>query len=366
MKKIFALYLPQFHVTKENNEWWGEGYTEWNAVKEAKSLYHGHVQPRVPLDDRYYDLSDESAETLKWQAMLAKKFGITGFCIYHYWFKNCKKMLEKPMEILLNHPEIDIEYFVCWANEPWKRTWYGNTGQILLEQEYGTETEWKEHYKYLRQFFFDKRYRKINNKPVIAVYKTADIKSLPDMRSLWDVLAQKDGFDGIYLLGAKTAFEQEKRRNLIDGEYLFEPQYTMHYQYGLIELTKKMIYRFSHKLANLITQKNSLENMECMKDLYRRLKLPDTMISKDLFYGICPSWDNTPRKQYKGTVFRNSSPKLFKQKLVEMLRDDKAGDMIMINAWNEWSEGAYLEPDTFNRYGYLEAVKEALQEVCNK
>ena len=362
MKEIYALYLPQFHETKENNEWWGEGYTEWNAVRDAKSLFRDHIQPRVPLDNRYYDLSDKTGETWKWQADLANKYGVTGFCIYHYWFKNCKKMLEVPMEILRSHPEINIKYFVCWANEPWKRTWYGNSGQILLEQEYGNEFEWTEHYKYLSLFFNDERYTKIDNRPVIAIYKTADIEKLHEMRSLWDSLAQADGFDGVYILGARTAFEQEKRRNLVDGEYIFEPQYTMHYQYGLFELAKKCVYRYFHRLINRFTHKTTLENMEDMRDLYRRLSLPKERISDDLYYGICPAWDNTPRKQYKGTVFRNSSPNLFKRKLISLLLDAEASDLIMINAWNEWSEGAYLEPDTYNNYGYLEAIKEAIEQ----
>lgn len=365
MKQIYALYLPQFHEIPENNQWWGQGYTEWNAVRDAKSLFNGHVQPRIPLDERYYDLSDETGETWKWQAKLAHNYGVEGFCIYHYWFKNGKKMLEKPMEILLNHKEISTRYFVCWANEPWKRTWYGNAGQILLEQEYGKEAEWKNHYEYLRQFFLDDRYTKIENKPIIAIYKTADIECLPLMKKCWDDLAQKDGFSGVYILGAKTAFEQEKREGLIDGEYLFEPAYTMHYQYDVLALFKKATYRVTHKILNVVTKKKYLEDQENMKDLYRNIKKPDKLIAKDFYYGICPSWDNTPRKQYKGCTFKNSSPQRFKEKLVDLLQRKDSGDLLMINAWNEWSEGAYLEPDTLNKYGYLESIKAALEETGN-
>jgi len=365
MKQIYALYLPQFHETPENNEWWGKGYTEWNAVKDAKSLYKGHLQPRTPINDNYYDLSDETGDTWRWQVSLASQYGINGFCIYHYWFKNGKKMLEKPMEILHDHKDINISYFICWANEPWKRTWYGNSGQILLEQEYGDKNEWINHYKYLREFFLDPRYTKINNKPIVAIYKTADIECLPDMKQCWDNLATQDGFDGIYILGAKTGLEQEKRSGVVEGEYLFEPAFTMHYQYGVYALIKKASYRIIHKILNIVTKKEYLEDKEDMRDLYRSIEKPKNLVSIDFYYGLCPSWDNTPRKQYKGCVFVNSSPRLFKEKLVDLLTRDDSGDMLIINAWNEWSEGAYLEPDCIYKYEYLQAIRDALVQTGN-
>lgn len=358
-KKIFALYLPQYHRIPENDYWWGEGYTEWNAVKNAKPFFSNHHQPNIPLNNNYYDLSDETGSVWKWQSEIARKYGVDGFCIYHYWFKDNKMLLEKPASILFKHSDIDIEYFFCWANEPWKRTWYGTNGTILMEQEYGDENDWKNHYCYLSRFFKDNRYYKINGKPVFAIYKTSSIPEIQKMISLWDSLAKEDGFDGIYILGAKTAFEQENRKNIVDGEYLFEPAYTMHYQYNLIDNCKRLVSRMVRKAHNRICKKKVIENIENINTLYKRIKLPEIIEKQDIYYGICASWDNTPRKQEKGTFFKNSSPVLFEKKLHQMLIDSNGGDFVMINAWNEWGEGAFLEPDENNKYSFLEAIEKA-------
>jgi len=358
MKKVYALYLPQYHRTEDNDKWWGVNYTEWDAVKAAKSLYAGHNQPNVPLNNNYYDLSDESGSVWKWQADLARQYGIDGFCIYHYWFKNSKQELQKPMEILLNYKEIDINYFVCWANEPWKKTWYGNNYEILVDQDYGGIDEWKAHFEYLKDFFNDKRYVKIDNKPVIAIYKTASIEMLSEMKKVWNSLARKIGYEGIYFIGAKTAFKQETRKNLIDEEYLFEPAYTLHYQYPMTTNVKRILLRLLKKTRNKVSRTKILEQKESMPDLYKNIRLPDSNEVKCAF-GICPGWDNTPRKQEKGCAFDGGSPDLFQNNLHKMLEDTNGSDFIMINAWNEWGEGAYLEPDEKNGYAYLESIKKA-------
>lgn len=359
MKKIYALYLPQYHQIPENDEWWGKGYTEWNAVKAAKPLFKGHVQPRIPLNDNYYDLSDESGCVWQWQADLANKYGVNGFCIYHYWFENGKQLLEKPMEILLNHPEISIDYFVCWANEPWRKTWYSNNCEILVDQKYGDKSHWEEHFKYLEPFFLDKRYVKIDNRPVVAIYKTASIKQLNQMRALWDEMAQQLGFDGIYILGAKTSFEQETRLGIVDGEYLFEPAYTMHYQSCLSVKFVRVISRLYRKVWAIIFKKKVLEQVEDISVIFKSIHLPKSSAAKKVYYGICPSWDNTPRKQHKGCVFKNATPAKFGKRLRQMIYSIEDGDFIMINAWNEWGEGAYLEPDKLNGYEYLEEIRRA-------
>ena len=159
--KIISFYLPQFHSIPENDKWWGKGFTEWVNVKKAKPLFNGHNQPHIPLNYNYYNLLDK--KTLEWQVNLANKYGVYGFCFYHYWF-NGKKLLEKPVEDFLNRKELNIHFCLCWANESWTNTWANGNSKIIMEQKYGTKKDWKMHYEYLSTFFKDKRYISNNNK----------------------------------------------------------------------------------------------------------------------------------------------------------------------------------------------------------
>lgn len=360
--KPIAFYLPQYHEIEENNIWWGEGFTEWDSVKNAKSYFTGHDQPKIPLDNNYYDLSDQDATTWKWQAKLAKENGVYGFCIYHYWFKNSKQLLEKPVKILLEHDEIDINYCFCWANEPWKRTWYSYNEELLMEQEYGSINEWTKHYNYMSTFFKDPRYIKKNNKPVLAIYRCAAIEKLKEMKELWEKLAKKDGFDGIYLISGNTSFKRETRLEIIDSEYRFEPAYTLHYKIPKYARVPSYIRRKIVFCLNKLTNKKSIENVESMNLLYRYMPSKFKENGIKVYPGICPSWDNTPRKKWKGTYFSKSSPNLFKKKLEFFNENLDKDDFIFINAWNEWSEGAYLEPDEKNKYNYLYAIRDVVDK----
>ena len=359
--RIIALYLPQYHRTIENDAWWGDGFTEWDSVKKGKPYLKNQYQPKIPLDDNYYDLSDENAETWAWQADLAHKYGVYGFCIYHYWFKNGKKILEKPSEILLKHSEIDIKYFFCWANEPWKRTWYSCKNELLIDQEYGDEEEWIDHYLYLSSFFMDDRYIKIGNKPVIAIYRTASIDDLEKMKKVWNALAIKDGYDGIFVLSGNTSFAVDERIELIDAFYRFEPAYTLHYMIPKQKRLPYLIRRKAIHFLNFISRRKRIENVEDMRMIYKYMPLSKMHNNIITYPGICPMWDNTARKQWKGTYFKNSSPKLFKEKLEELKLTLSEDDFVFVNAWNEWSEGAYLEPDKKNKYEYLEAISDVLE-----
>lgn len=148
--KVIAYYLPQFYENENNNKWWGKGFTEWTNTKKAKPLFKNHYQPREPYQQDYYDLSNIS--TMRKQAELAKQYGVYGFSIYHYWFGNGERMLDIPEKNLLKHPEIDLNYCLCWANESWSRRWDGSEKEILMEQDYGTEEYWINHFNYLLPF----------------------------------------------------------------------------------------------------------------------------------------------------------------------------------------------------------------------
>ena len=230
--KILAVYLPQFHETPDNNLWWGEGFTDWQSVKTAEPLFTMHNQPRVPLESQYYDLSQK--ETMMNQAQLAKKYGIDGFCFYHYYFENGKRELEKPAENLLKWKDIDMPFCFNWASESWIRSWSkicgnvwaekyekeDNLGSVLAKQNYGTEREWVNHFNYLLPFFQDSRYIRIDNRPVFIFYSPDDIAVLHEMIACWRELAEKAGLKGLYLIGAHMNAADRS----LDAAIVYEPR----------------------------------------------------------------------------------------------------------------------------------------------
>ena len=354
--RVMCMYLPQYHTFPENDEWWGKGYTEWTAVKRGKPLYAGHIQPRIPLNNRYYDLVNDGVETLKWQAETAKEYGIYGFSFYQYWFKG-RQLMQKPMEILLEHPEIDINYCICWANESWTRTWYGLSEQVLMEQDYGEEEDWYRHFEYLLKFFNDKRYIKIDNKPVLQIYRTFDIDCLDRMRGCFNKWAEGEGYDGIYLIAGKTAGQQETRTDLVDGYYYFEPGYTLKHDFSKLRETEYNISVLFKTMLNKLRADKKLERSIRADLILNGIKKRE--YGENEFPGLIPDWDNTPRRGYKGLVYKGTSPEKFEEAL-RVLKEKKEGhknDFVFVNAWNEWGEGAMLEPDEYRGYGYLEAVK---------
>lgn len=352
--RVMAMYLPQYHCFKENDEWWGEGYTEWTAVKRAVPLYKGHIQPRVPRDKRYYDLVADGVETFKWQAELAKKYGVYGFSIYQYYFKG-KMLMYEPMEILLAHPEIDINYCICWANETWTRTWYGLKDQVLMKQEYGEEADWKEHFDYLLRFFKDKRYIQVDGKPMLMIYRSFEIECLSEMRECFEKWAKEAGFKGIHIVSGKTAADQEKRAELADAYYYFEPGYTLKHDFSKVNEFKYNASVFCKSFINKILKKEILERKIPVDGILGPIAKRE--YKKNEYPGLIGEWDNTPRRSYKGLVYSGQTPEKFEKTLRALKDKTEEGSFVFVNAWNEWGEGAMLEPDEHRGYAYLEAIK---------
>ena len=285
--KILAMYLPQFHRVKENDEWWGQGFTEWTSVRAATPLYADHFQPRVPMQENYYDLMQK--ETMEWQADLMQTYGIDGMCFYHYWFRDGRQILEKPAENLLGWKDINMPFCFCWANETWARSWsklnsknsWANIFEeekqesdsgILLEQNYGNESDWEKHFQYLLPFFKDKRYIKINNSPVFVIYKTSQITCLAEMLQLWNIWARENGFDGIYIIGANTNTVSEK---MVDRVLYHEPQYS-----------NIKLWNCDKKRGQVITVNYN--------DVWRAI-LDNVSISQKVCFGGFVGYDDTPR-----------------------------------------------------------------------
>ena len=353
--KIIAFYLPQFHEIPENNEWWGEGFTEWVNTKKAKPLFKGHYQPKEPLNDNYYCLLDENTQI--WQAKLAKKYGIYGFCYYHYWF-NGKLLLEKPMENMLNNPKIDIPFCISWANETWARTWDGQEKSILIQQKYEGKSDWESHIKYLLPFFRDDRYIKIDNKPLMLLYTSVKIDDCEAMIEYWDSFLKQEGFAGIYIAETLSSYQTEPCLKNSEAGVEFEPLYTRKKIRDKEELWDKVIRNIKKSISSKWGRIDARKYWEHI--------LHDTRKSdKEIYLGAFPRWDNSARKGKKGDVYKNTDPEEFEKnmkQLIVMARKNKHR-FIFINAWNEWAEGAYLEPDKVYGYKYLEAIKNAIETI---
>jgi lipopolysaccharide biosynthesis protein len=354
--KVLAFYLPQYHTFPENDEWWGKGFTEWTNVKKAKPLYPGHYQPEVPLDGNYYDLSDFS--NMKAQMETAKKHGLDGFCYYHYWFGG-RLLMEKPLEAMRDYNGEKLPYCLCWANEPWTRAWDGNTKSVLMPQNYGGEEEWEKHFRYFLTFFRDPRYIREDNAPVLVIYRCNNIPNCDEMAAYWDRRAREEGFSGIYLIEEVNTFQTEPVLKASKAYLEFEPVYTTNHRRNFLE---KAFDKTRTTLFNLFTGNKCMHVYSyrtVWKNILRRQGTP--MAGKERCPGAFVRWDNTPRRGKNAIFYAGASPKDFGTFLTRQLfRANEAGSRyLFINAWNEWGEGAYMEPDTRFGWAFLNALKRA-------
>lgn len=362
--KTIAFYLPQFHSIPENDQWWGQGFTEWTNVKATRPQFKGHMQPEVPYKQNYYNLLESDVQQA--QAELAEKYGVGGFCYYHYWFEG-KLLLEKPMENMLNNKSIKIPFCVCWANETWARTWDGKEQDILIKQNYEEgEEEWKKHFDYLLSFFRDERYIKHEGKPMLLIYKPQLIINGKEMLKYWRELATEAGFDGLYVgYQHHSAFDYDMKEYGFDFGVEFEPFYTVReLKKSISGKASKVGYALKHPKWLIRKLRAKLFNKPTIYDydeIWERIinRRPER---EGLVPGAFTSWDNTPRRGCNSNVFYEATPDKFKKyfsKQLDHAKDVYNADYIFINAWNEWAEGAHLEPDERNGYGYLEAILEA-------
>lgn len=352
--QIFAYYLPQFHCIPENDEWWGKGFTEWTNVKKATPLFKGHKQPKIPLNNNYYSLED--AKTLKWQSDLLNTYKVDGLIFYHYYFTG-KKLLEKPAEMLLNNKEIGINFFFCWANHSWVRSWKG-TKELLLEQKYGLKKEWEEHFNYLLPFFKDDRYQKKDNKPIFMIFKS-DFQEKREMFDFFNEKCIENGFDGICLIETIESHDVKKVNKFIKSQTTNSTQYIHLREPGsVISRYLSQITYIPKRIINKIIKKIKLRGIKKVttydgSKLFKMMRLKK-FSNKNIIRGLFFEWDNTPRHKERGYVI--TSPD--KEEFVKYMDLVKSDDFIFVNAWNEWCEGMMLEPTEENGYKYLEWIKE--------
>lgn len=380
-KNIVALYLPQFHTIPENDKWWGKGFTEWTNTRKAVPMFEGHYQPKTPLNENYYDLTDVTV--MEKQAELAKRYGIFGFCYYHYWFKDGKKLLEKPIEKMLKNPKVDIPFCLCWANENWTRNWDGGNREIIMEQDYGTESDWEKHFLYFLDFFRDSRYITADGCPVLFIYKPEIIEHFNEMVDYWQKRIVEEGFPGIKivcqfpnLLYSTESDIRKFDRSRIDYFAKFEPLAEWNYTSNAVRLTvlqwmKRTVMRQAYKVWDCVKKTFHIKlnkkpkqfgpgvyDYDCSWDVI----LHHEPYGDNLINGGFVDWDNTARNK-NGRLYKGATPEKFGNYMEELLKKPSALNMVVVNAWNEWAEGAYLEPDEKYGYAYLEALKRAKDNV---
>lgn len=348
-KRIIAIHLPQYYPFPENDEWWGKGFTEWRNVTKAKPRFKGHYQPHLPADLGFYDL--RLKECRLEQEKLAKAYGINGFCYYHYWF-NGHLIMEKPVEAKLQDPEENLPFMFCWANENWHRNWTAQFNKTLIEQIYSEEDDIA-HFNYLLPFFKDKRYIKVDGKPVFCVYRSALFPDFDKTVETWQKLASKEGFQ-LYICKFEVGGEwgKEYLPQSVDAAIEFQPM-------NMEGWDRK--YTIKSKLWKKISNKTIFSSH------YPYAKYVDFQINKKAFTGykrypsVCPSWDNSSRRVNMAySCFTGATPESFRKWFSHVYNSfvpfSKEENFIFINAWNEWAEGCHLEPDLRYGRGFLEAI----------
>ncbi len=358
--KPIAIYLPQFHPIPENDAWWGKGFTEWTNVSKAKPLFNGHIQPKLPSDLGFYDLRLQEARLA--QERLAKEYGIYGFCYYHYWF-NGKKLLETPAEQKLLNQNENLPFMFFWANETWSRRWLGEEKEILIKQEYSEEDDLK-HIRYLLRFIKDSRYIRVNGKPVIVIYRPTDLPNPAATVEVFKTTVRKEIGEELILIASNSHCRDVSKLFSYGFDHIldFKPQLSvLPYAFEDRFMMKRLIKNYTqYRIAN---GKCKIYNYQSALQLMRNIE-PKT------FEKIVPcafvSWDNTPRRGKNGIIIKDNTPELFKAELQRLQHKmNEVNDnlnFLFINAWNEWAEGNYIEPDRINELSYLEVIKELIFE----
>ncbi len=357
--KILAFYLPQYYPIPENDKWWGKGFTEWTCVGRAKPLFKGHYQPKVPADLGYYDLRLPIVR--EQQAALAKEYGVDGFCYWHYWFGNGKRLLDLVENEVVESGRPDFPFCFCWANHSWAaKNWNvfdsRPNQRILIKQDYPGHDDYVEHFYSCLGAFKDKRYIKEGNKPVFGLFDASSIPDITDFVTCWNDLAKSNGFDGIFFICyCMNVQNYEKVKYLPFNEFVVDPL--------------SMVVKNSPRWMSILRAKLSVFTKDKLEFLKLREYRDYADIAIQYFENhpqltvcVLPNYDHSPRSGKFGIILNHSTPALFKSmlsKIKEILEKRNTNNsFLFIKAWNEWGEGNYLEPDMKYGHGYLQAIKD--------
>ncbi len=379
--RVIAFYLPQFHPIPENDEWWGKGFTEWTNVGKAKPLFKGHYQPRVPADLGYYDL--RMPEVREAQAEMAKEAGIEGFCYWHYWFGNGKRVLERPFNEVLTSGKPDFPFCLGWANHDWtNKSWEVGTRKVkeqtLLKMVYNHD-EYVKHFYDVLPAFLDKRYLRQENKPIFVIWNPLGLPNIKEFICLWQKLAKENGLDGIFFIGCtQNMYDNEK--TLKSAIFKIKPKLAnVHYNkilsLGFDAVNSKGYERaefLSRSLTDIIFRSfyyyvfKKYTISKCKQSTINKYVFVDEDKWERVYPSIMPGWDRTPRSGVKARIHTNATPDVFKNHILDVLnvikdKQDK-NKIVFLWSWNEWAEGSYVEPDLKYGHGFLNALRNCIIE----
>ncbi|WP_172371420.1 glycoside hydrolase family 99-like domain-containing protein [Mesorhizobium sp. NZP2234] len=344
--RLIAFYLPQFHPIPENDAFWGKGFTEWTNVTRATPQFDGHYQPRLPADLGFYDLRVKDIQ--KEQIEIALQYGLSGFCFHFYWF-NGKRVLEMPIAQFVENDAHEMGFCINWANEPWSRRWNGREQEVLIPQSHSPEDDLA-FIRYVAGYFRDRRYIRIGGKPLLMVYRPGLFPSAAETAQRWRTHCREAGIGEIFLAYPQSFDSGDPAEFGFDAAVEFPPN----------------LGRLPEISAGMPTLRSGFRGKvyDWTELLNRSRAYPQ--VPYTLFRGLCPSWDNTARRMEAAYILVNASPSRYKQWLANAVVDtcDRFADfdsrLIFVNAWNEWAEGAYLEPDARYGYAYLQETRDVL------
>lgn len=349
--RVIAFYLPQYHPFKENDEWWGKGFTEWTNVGKAIPLFKGHKQPNVPADLGYYDL--RIPEVREEQARLARKAGIEGFCYYHYWFGDGFQVMERPFSEVVSSGKPNFPFCLCWANESWGRKMWNKDGsvasqKILAEQKYLGKEDNEKHFYSLLDAFKDSRYMTVDGHPIFVIYRACKFVNVDDFIKQWNELAVNNGLLTFHFIGVT-----EKESEII--EILAKGFDAVNYMKLFPENYKYPIY------LRILGRLFSFPRIIPYKKIYPYFN-SERFREERIYPDIIPNWDHTPRSGNRGLVYYGSTPELFKKHVCDILSKiaNKKNKIVFLKSWNEWGEGNYIEPDLRFGHGYIDALKDII------
>jgi hypothetical protein len=353
--RVIAFYLPQFHPTPENDEWWGKGFTEWTNVANAKPLFRGHKQPVVPADLGFYDL--RLPETRVAQATMASKYGIEGFCYWHYWFGG-RRMLERPFNEVLEGGSPDLPFCLGWANHSWSGIWRDEPDRKLIDQTYPGRDDDLAHFQYLLTAFRDPRYMTVDQKPILVIFDPNAMQDAKGRFDFWREQALREGLPGLHIVGIDMMDIHDPKSKGLDA-VIVSTLAVINEKNAILNEAARIIWGVRRRL--LLGGPRVIEYSEAIKHL-----IPDLSQFKcEAYPCVYPNWDNTPRKGRKGFVLKNSTPQLFEKHLLDAVsalgERNEDHNLVFLKSWNEWAEGNHLEPDTQWGLQYLEALKRVVE-----